>query len=218
MEEFDAHDPQSIELSWRAHDWTADEIQFASQMLQHGDVVRARASIYRESDGSKPSRVTCLRLGEEMLEKPHIRQYIEYVRGKMRASMEVSKERILEELALLAYSNQADFVVIQEDGSFYTDLSGLTREQMAAIQEISVDTYYEGRGEEAVPVKSVKIKLAPKIAALELLGKHKNLWAPDKMGIVGGDGGPLSVTITRFADTEEGKAEAAGNGADNPSE
>lgn len=176
MQEFDADDERSLAHSWKQHDWTGDEAQFAAQVLQHGDVGRAWGSIYQERDGKRYQRQTCLINGEALMEKPHIREYIAYVRAKIKARMEVSKDRILEELSLLAYSNQADFIVIQEDGTAYTDLSGLTREQLAAIQEITVDTYMDGRGEDAERVKSVKIKLAPKTAALELLGKNQKLW------------------------------------------
>lgn len=176
MEEHDVHEPGSLAYSWKAHDWTGDEAQFAAQVLQHGDVARAWGSIYSGREGKRYNHATCLIQGEELASKPYIKDYIAYVRAKIKERMEPTKDRILEELSALAFSNQADFVVIQADGTAYTDLSGLTREQLAAIQEITVDTYMEGRGEEAVPVKSVKIKLAPKTAALELLGKNQKLW------------------------------------------
>ena len=176
MEEFDVDDSRALAHSWRAHDWTADEVQFVSQLLQHGDVARAWGSIYRDRDGVRYTRVTCLIKGEEMAALPHIADYVAYVRGKMKERMEVTKERVLDELPCIANSNMADFIVIQEDGTFYTDFSGLTREQLAAVQEVTVDTYTEGRGEDAVPVKSVKFKLAAKTPAIELLGKNLKLW------------------------------------------
>lgn len=176
MQEFDAHDPKSIALSWKSHEWTADEVQFAAQVLQHGDVARAWASIYKSAEGRRHDSVTCLMRGEEMLARPHIADYLRYVRQKMRDSMEVSRERILDEVASLAYSNMADFIVIQEDGTFYTDFSGLTREQLAAVQEVTIDTYTEGRGEDAQEVKRIKFKLTPKVGPLELLGKSQKLW------------------------------------------
>ncbi len=178
MQEYDADDSRALAYSWKQHDWTGQEAQFAAQLLQHGDVARAWAKAFdmTDSGGRKPNRMTCLTQGELLASKPYVKDYVDYVRAKIKENMEPTKGRILEELSALAFSNQADFVVIQEDGSAYTDLSSLTREQMAAIQEISVDTYMDGRGEDAVPVKSVKIKLAPKTAALELLGKNQRMW------------------------------------------
>lgn len=173
MEEYDIDDKNALAHSWKLHDWTGQEAQFAAQVLQHGDVSRA----FSKSFGvAMSSRHSCILGGEEMMSKPWMRDYIKYVRDKIRENMEPTKERILQELSSLAFSNMADFIVIQDDGSSYTDFSNLTREQMAAISEITVDTYMEGRGEDAETVKSVKFKLAPKAAAIELLGKNQRMW------------------------------------------
>lgn len=207
MDEYDVDDARALGHSWRAHDWTADEVQFAAQLLQHGNAARAWASIYQNRDGKRFDLITCTMRGEEMAALPHIADYVAYVRAKMRERMEVTQERILEEVANLAYSNMADFIVIQEDGTFYTDFSGLTREQLAAIQEVTVDTYMDGRGEDAQRVKSVKFKLAPKAAAVELLGKHKKLWTDV---VETNDLAELSDEITRRRrESRERREEAA---------
>lgn len=207
MDEYDVDDARALGHSWRAHDWTADEVQFSAQLLQHGNAARAWASIYQNSDGKRFDLITCTMRGEEMAALPHIADYVAYVRAKMRERMEVTQERILEEVANLAYSNMADFIVIQEDGTFYTDFSGLTREQLAAIQEVTVDTYMDGRGEDAQRVKSVKFKLAPKAAAVELLGKHKKLWTDV---VETNDLAELSDEITRRRrESRERREEAA---------
>ena len=177
MQEFDADDPDSIDHAWKLHDWTGEEAQFAAQVLQHGDVARAYAASHNEWEGKRADRIKCEIQGARLMNQPYMQRYIAFVRDRIKKRMEITKERILEEVSLLAFANQADFIVIQEDGTAYTDLSGMTREQLAAIQEITVDTYMDGRGEDAQAVKSVKIKLAPKTAALELLGKNQRLWA-----------------------------------------
>jgi hypothetical protein len=56
------------------------------------------------------------------------------------------------------------------------DISQLTREQTAAIQEVTVDTYMEGGGKNAREVKKVRFKLADKRAALVDLGRHHKLF------------------------------------------
>ena len=77
----------------------------------------------------------------------------------------------------MAFSNMTDFVVMQEDGTPQFDLSGLSAEQYAAIHEMTIDTYMDKDDpDDHKVVKSVKIKLVPKIGALELLGKNQKLW------------------------------------------
>jgi len=155
---------------WLSHDWTAQEVTFAAEYLRTGNGSRAWRLAFNSN--SQHGSFNAARL----LHKPWMRDYIEECRALIRKRLIVNEDTIIEEVAKLAYSNMTDFIVIQEDGSAVTDLSGLTREQLAALQEVTIDTYYEGRGDNAQAVKSIKFKLAPKLAALELLGKKHKLW------------------------------------------
>lgn len=87
----------------------------------------------------------------------------------------VTAERIVKELAKLGFSNMQDYVGTQ-GGEAYVDLSAVNRDQWAAVGEITVDHYTEGRGEEAREVKRTKFKLADKRAALVDLGKHLGMF------------------------------------------
>ena len=179
MQEFELDQYQEAdEHIWHSHEWTAQEALFVQELLFHGDPTRAYAKAFKidKEESNAGWRATCAINGGILSEKRHIAAYVRYVREKIRARMEVTPERVLHELACMAYANMADFQVIQEDGTAVTDLSGLTREQFASVQEMTVDVYMEGKGEGAKEVKSVKLKLAPKIAALELLGKHMKLF------------------------------------------
>jgi len=75
-----------------------------------------------------------------------------------------------------ATAKRAEKLDLSADKVLRVDLSKLTRGQAAAIQEITVDAYTEGRGEQAREVKRTRFKLADKRGALELLGKHLKLW------------------------------------------
>lgn len=89
---------------------------------------------------------------------------------------EITADRVLRELALIGFANMQDYMGVTTDGLPYVDLSKLTREQAAAIQEFTVDEYVEGRGEGAVAVRKVRFKLHSRCPALELLGKHLALF------------------------------------------
>ncbi len=79
----------------------------------------------------------------------------------------------------MGYSNMLDYLRMG-NGEVYVDLSRLTREQAAAIQEIRVYDYVHGTSGKdnggGRQVKGVKFKLADKTRALELLGKHLKLF------------------------------------------
>ena len=58
----------------------------------------------------------------------------------------------------------------------FVDLSTLTRDQAAAIQEVTVEDYKDGRGENARDVRRVKVKLSDKRAALVDMGRHLGMF------------------------------------------
>jgi phage terminase small subunit len=59
--------------------------------------------------------------------------------------LKVTQDQVVREFAKLAFVNMQDFITVQADGSAYTDLSKLTRDQAVAIQEITVDQYRKPR-------------------------------------------------------------------------
>lgn len=93
--------------------------------------------------------------------------------------IEVSREAVAREFAYLAFANMEDYVKLVGD-DLALDFSAVTREQMAAIREVTVDTYMEdGRnlidpetGRRAQGrIKRVRFKLYDKNAALMNLAK-----------------------------------------------
>ena len=100
--------------------------------------------------------------------------------------------QVLEELTKIGLANMQDYVGPRGQ---VVDVSELTREQTAAIQEVTVDTYLDGDGENAREVKKVRLKLADKRAALVDLGRHHKLFT-DKFEHRGKDGRPVEGKIT----------------------
>src|SRR5882757_6537496 len=87
----------------------------------------------------------------------------------------VTKESILAELARIGFANMLDYVQPSAASGFAVNLSALSRDQGAAIQEVIVD-YQTGGGDDKTDVKRVRLKLADKRAALVDLGKHLGLF------------------------------------------
>jgi phage terminase small subunit len=84
----------------------------------------------------------------------------------------VTADRVLCELAELAFSNIFDFIEVHPDGSVSVDLSRGTRGQAAAIRNVVVKRYAKGSGEEAPSAKLTRIEMCDKLKALELLAWH----------------------------------------------
>ena len=112
-------------------------------------------------------------------QKPHVFNAVQKAVKKRADKYEITADRVLEEIAKLAYSNIRDFLHI-ENGDVYVDLSKMTPEQSAALSEVVVDRHIyrgrRGRNGNGDEIRRTKVKLADKTRALELLGKHLKLF------------------------------------------
>ncbi len=101
---------------------------------------------------------------------------IERRHRKVREKYEVTYDRVLEEIAKIAYSNIADYMSInQSTGEVEFDFSDADAAVLAGIGEIQVDTRIEGTGEDACEVKRIRVKPHNKSAALDMLMRHAGL-------------------------------------------
>lgn len=128
-----------------------------------------------------------------LLSKAKVRAEVAKRQGKISEKLEVSAESIKAELAKIGFANMADYMRAGADGDPYLDFSKLTRDQAAALQEVTVEDYTEGRGEDARDVKRVKFKLADKRAALVDLGRHLGMFI-ERHELTGKDGQPVEFT------------------------
>lgn len=106
-------------------------------------------------------------------------------RDKQSKRTEITADAVVAELAKLGFANMADYMRAQPSGDPYLDFSALTRDQTAALQEVTVDGYVEGHGDDGREVKRVKFKLADKRAALVDLGRHLGIFKPDQIELSG---------------------------------
>lgn len=144
---------------------TAKRRRFVSEYLKDQNATQAaiRAGY---------SRKTARAIGSRLLTEVDVQQAIALRLEKH----EVTADRVVGELAKMGFSNLLDYVVIDADGEPRTDFGLVSRDQAAAIREITIDLYTEGRGAEARRVKRVRFRLCDKLGALALLGKYLNLF------------------------------------------
>src|ERR1700730_2686645 len=100
---------------------------------------------------------SCERRGEQAVERA-IENYA------------VSRERNVAELARVAYASIEHYTRLV-GSERVVDLFAATSDQLRAMQEITVEDYLDGRGEDARQVRRTRIKLADKGMAIERLNK-----------------------------------------------
>ncbi len=124
--------------------------------------------------------------------KPHVYAAVMAAMDKRSKRTEITADRVLRELELLGFSNMQDYMRANEQGDPYLDFSGLTREQAAALAEVTVEDFRDGRGEESRDVRRVKFKLSDKRAALVDIGKHLGMFK-ERVEHSGPNGGPIET-------------------------
>ncbi len=123
------------------------------------------------------SKKTAREQASRLLTKVNIQEYTKTLMEKRSERIEITADKVLQEVAKLAFSNMGDYVKFNEDGTVSIDLSKVSREQAAAIQEITVEQFMDrSKDKEGERVRRVKFKLADKKPTLELLGKHLKLF------------------------------------------
>jgi phage terminase small subunit len=132
--------------------------------------------------------------GCRLLTKANVAEEIERAQQKRAESLGITQEKVLKEMSYCGFSNMQDYMKATPEGDPYLDFSNLTREQTAALTEVTVEDYTEGRGKDAREVKKVRFKLADKLSALEKIGRHIGMFKnEEKQG--GGEVKNLSLTL-----------------------
>ncbi len=104
-------------------------------------------------------------IGSENLTKPNIAKAVEQALAERSRRTGVNADRVVRELAKIAFVNAGK--VVDFDTALLRDK--ISDDDMAAIQSVKIKTF----GEDGV---EREVKLADKLKALELLGKHLGLF------------------------------------------
>jgi phage terminase small subunit len=153
---------------------TPKQAKFNEIYLSNG---RNAAAAYRDAYKTTMNPQRCHQEGNKLLKHPLIRPTIERAEKQAEQAIEraveryaVSRERNVATLARQAYSNIKDFTRLV-GSERVVDFSQATDDQLAAVQEITVEDYLDGRGEDARQVRRTKFKLSDRGIAIERLNK-----------------------------------------------
>lgn len=129
-------------------------------------------------------------IGFENLRKPEIAAEIARQQAKRSERTEITADRVVTELAKIGFANMLDYMTVGPSGDPVLNFAALTRDQAAALAEVTVEDFVDGRGEDARDVRRVKFKLADKRAALVDVGRHLGMFK-DRVEHTGKDGKDL---------------------------
>ena len=122
------------------------------------------------------SEKTADRIASENLRKLEVQKYLQTKQTKLQNKSEVTQQRVIDELASIAFAKGTDYATIKNGCVNIQDTDKLTDKQKAAISGIKSTQF------------GVEIKLADKLKALELIGKHigmfKDKEEPDPESVV----------------------------------
>ena len=117
---------------------------------------------------------TAKAIGCENLTKPDIRAHIDRAMAERSKRTGVNADRVVQELAKIAFVNATEVI----DPKTATVREDALPEDTAAIQSVKVKTFGEDGLER-------EIKMADKLKALEMLGRHMGMFK-DKLELSGG--------------------------------
>lgn len=116
---------------------------------------------------------TAAAIGCENLTKPNIQQAIAKTMAERSKRTGVNQDRVVLELAKIAFVKMTD--VVDSDGRIKDEASG---DDLSCIESIK----YKKTGNEFGGSVEREVKIASKMKALELLGKHLGMWN-DKLDV-----------------------------------
>ena len=108
------------------------------------------------------------KIGSELLGKTRVSAEVKKRMAEQSKRTGVTADRVLLELAIIGFVNAAD-VINDKDATIKASAS---RNDTACVQSVKVKTLSSDKGD----MTEREVKLADKVKALDLLGKHLGLW------------------------------------------
>ena len=138
------------------------------------------------------SKKSARNIAKENITKPHISAAITKACARRGERTGITADKVVHEIGKVAFANMEDFVEFGPDGVKLKDSEELSREQLAAVAQVSEHTGKE--------TSSTQFRLHDKLKALELLGRHQGLF--NELNI--GGTGEVQVSVNIGLDRRQG--------------
>lgn len=121
--------------------------------------------------------VACFQnIGTTNLSKPIVQAELSRLIAKREERTLVSADKVVLELAKLAFSNIEEYLTVDDNGDMYLkNFDSIERATLAAVESIKVSKVGNGKNTTTI----TQFKLCSKLNALEQLGKHLGIYEKD---------------------------------------
>jgi hypothetical protein len=196
-----------------------EEARFAEEFVACPDKNRAylRAFGSIDSEGRPRTSIEVAEAATKLLELPHVQKAIEVAFDEWRTSLNVDHERVLKELAAIAFADHQDVYQECPDTGYpvprpWNQIGVATRKSIAEIK-MRRKRLTSDKDATAWEVEDIQYRFHSKDAALEKLCRYLGLLSGDKSN--GNDAVvPIEVLTTIFAKlgSQRGRASGVGQG------
>ena len=144
-----------------------------------------QSAAYAEVWRGNRKKTTLAVVASNLAHEPAVANRIAEIQMQIATRTEITAQRVLEELAKIGFASYGDFLKLDENGRTTVDVTSLTKDQLAVISEMEINTSEDGK-------QRIKVKLHDKRAALMDIGKHLGMFR-EKIEISGPNGGAIQV-------------------------
>jgi phage terminase small subunit len=116
------------------------------------------------------------RYGAYLMNMSRIQDEMEKRRKGMAKKIDVNPEKVIQEIAKIAFGNLGKFIQVDSSGKPYWDFSDATEDDLNLIESLKRKEGKRGKGEDAEDFVEVQIAKNRKLEALDKLMRHLGLY------------------------------------------
>lgn len=107
----------------------------------------------------------------DYFQRPDVQEVLNERRAEIREQAGVNTNMLVERLKSIAFGNVAKFIKVTDDGALDYDFTNATEEELKIINDLTVETFKDGRNKDARTVKRFKFSKIDSLRAIEMLGR-----------------------------------------------